>query len=87
MLLARPRAPLRTWFLGIRVIRDRTLGKLWLCQDSYIEKITSRYKLQFKMLPIASRRAFVSLVVRSLLSYLRMPVLQLQGGPFLRMDL
>jgi hypothetical protein len=77
MLLARPRAPLRTWFLGIRVIRDRTLGKLWLCQDSYIEKITSRYKLQFKKLPIASRREFVSLVVRSLLSYLRMPVLQL----------
>ncbi len=24
------------WFIGIRVIRDRTQRKLWLCQDSYI---------------------------------------------------
>jgi Reverse transcriptase (RNA-dependent DNA polymerase) len=33
-----------SWFLGIRVIRDRK-KKLWLCQDSYIEKIAKRYHL------------------------------------------
>ena len=34
------------WFLGIRVLRNRTDRKLWLCQDSYISKITSIYGLQ-----------------------------------------
>ena len=34
------------WFIGVRVIRDRPQGKLWLCQDSYIEKITNRFNLQ-----------------------------------------
>src|SRR6266480_3736144 len=36
------------WFLGIRVIRDRSQGKLWLCQDFYVEKITHKYNLQFR---------------------------------------
>ncbi|PHH87415.1 hypothetical protein CDD83_8907 [Cordyceps sp. RAO-2017] len=40
------------WFLGIRVLRDRTARKLWLCQDSYIEKIANQYRItqrdQFK---------------------------------------
>jgi hypothetical protein len=31
------------WFLGIRIIRDRTQKILWLCQDSYIDKITTTY--------------------------------------------
>lgn len=31
------------WFLGIRIIRDRTQKTLWLCQDSYIDKITTTY--------------------------------------------
>ena len=31
------------WFLGIRVIRSET--KLWLCQDSYIEKIAASFNL------------------------------------------
>jgi Reverse transcriptase (RNA-dependent DNA polymerase) len=39
------------WFLGIRVIRDRGQGKLWICQDSYIEKITHKYNLQFRKHP------------------------------------
>jgi hypothetical protein len=39
------------WFLGIRVIRNREQGKLWICQDSYIEKITHRYNLQFRKHP------------------------------------
>jgi len=29
------------WFLGIRIVRDRPSRKLWLCQDSYIEKIAN----------------------------------------------
>src|SRR5436309_15659507 len=36
------------WFLGIRVIRDRSQCKLWLCQDSYVEKITHKYNLQHR---------------------------------------
>lgn len=34
------------WFLGIRVIRDREARKLWLCQDSYVDKIVSRFHLE-----------------------------------------
>ena len=33
------------WFLGIRILRDRDTKKLWLCQDSYIEKIAAAYYL------------------------------------------
>jgi hypothetical protein len=33
------------WFLGIRIIRDRAQRKLWMCQDSYIEKIAQRFHL------------------------------------------
>ncbi len=32
------------WFLGIRVVRDRKARKLWLCQDSYITKISKRFR-------------------------------------------
>ena len=35
-----------TWFLGIQIIRDRTHRKLWLCQDSYVEKITKAFHLE-----------------------------------------
>ncbi|KAJ6437664.1 Cut9 interacting protein Scn1 [Purpureocillium lavendulum] len=31
------------WFLGIRILRDRTARKLWLCQDSYIDNIANQY--------------------------------------------
>ena len=31
------------WFLGIHVVRDRTEKKLWLSQDSYVEKITASF--------------------------------------------
>jgi hypothetical protein len=34
------------WFLDIRVIRDRDARKVWLCQDSYIDKITTRFHLE-----------------------------------------
>jgi hypothetical protein len=41
------------WFLGIRVLRDREQRKLWLCQDSYIEKITKSFNLHYnKPVPI-----------------------------------
>ena len=35
-----------SWFLGIRIIRDWQQGKLWLCQDSYIEKIATSFHLE-----------------------------------------
>jgi hypothetical protein len=31
------------WFLGIRVIRDRDQHKIWLCQDSYIDKLANKF--------------------------------------------
>jgi hypothetical protein len=39
------------WFLGIRIIRDRSQSKLWLCQDSYIDKMVSDYKLENRPTP------------------------------------
>jgi Reverse transcriptase (RNA-dependent DNA polymerase) len=35
------------WFLGIRIERDRAAQKIWLCQDSYIDKIASRFNVKF----------------------------------------
>jgi hypothetical protein len=32
------------WFLGIRVIRNRSARKIWLCQDSYAESVATRFK-------------------------------------------
>ena len=40
-----------SWFLGIRVIRDRTQRKLWLCQDSYIKKIAAAFHLEDRKPP------------------------------------
>jgi Reverse transcriptase (RNA-dependent DNA polymerase) len=39
------------WFLGIRIERDQANRKLWLCQDSYIEKIASRFNIQPERFP------------------------------------
>jgi hypothetical protein len=36
------------WFLGIRVVRDREAKKVWLCQDSYIDKIATRFHLEHR---------------------------------------
>jgi len=33
------------WFLGIRVTRDREQCTVYLCQDSYIDKVANRYHL------------------------------------------
>jgi hypothetical protein len=33
------------WFLGIRIVRDRQQMALWLCQDSYISSMATRYHL------------------------------------------
>jgi hypothetical protein len=41
-----------SWFLGIRVIRDRVQKKLWLCQDSYIRKIATIFHLTDRKPPI-----------------------------------
>ncbi|KAI2478966.1 Pol protein [Pyrenophora tritici-repentis] len=33
------------WFLGIRVIRDRGQKKIWLMQDSFIDKVAAKYNI------------------------------------------
>ena len=33
------------WFLGIHVIQDHTKKKLWLSQDSYVEKIAALFHI------------------------------------------
>jgi hypothetical protein len=33
------------YFLGIRVLRDRSIRKLWLTQDAYIDKITTKFNI------------------------------------------
>jgi hypothetical protein len=33
------------WFLGVRVIRDRVIKKLWLAHDIYIEKMAIKFQL------------------------------------------
>jgi hypothetical protein len=35
-----------TWFLGIRVIRDRDLRKIWLVQDAFIDKVCARFDIE-----------------------------------------
>lgn len=34
-----------SWFLGIRIIRNRELRTINFCQDSYIEKIAARFSI------------------------------------------
>jgi Reverse transcriptase (RNA-dependent DNA polymerase) len=38
------------WFLGIRIVRDRQVKKVWLCQDSYIDKIATKFHLEYHKL-------------------------------------
>jgi Reverse transcriptase (RNA-dependent DNA polymerase) len=41
------------WFLGIRIVRDRSKRLLWLCQDSYIEKLAARFNVDPKTTVLA----------------------------------
>ena len=34
-----------SWFLGIRILRDRDIRTIWLCQDSYIDKLATKFNL------------------------------------------
>jgi hypothetical protein len=34
------------WFLSVHIIRDRDNWKIWLCQNSYIVKMTSKFNLK-----------------------------------------
>ena len=34
------------WFLNIKIIRDRKSRKIWLCQNSYIEKIAVKFNVE-----------------------------------------
>ena len=36
-----------SWFLGIRIIRDRSQRKLSLCQDSYVDRIIKKFHLEY----------------------------------------
>ena len=54
------------WFLGIRVIRDRSNRKLWLLQDSYINKIANRFHLSHD---IPEPRLFTPLTLDDLQPY------------------
>jgi hypothetical protein len=38
-------------FLSIRVIRDRPNRKLWLLQDSYIEKLEKKFNIYITKVP------------------------------------
>jgi hypothetical protein len=35
--------PKANWFLGVRILRNRPAKQLWLCQDSYIDKISAKF--------------------------------------------
>jgi hypothetical protein len=37
-----------SWFLGIRVVHNEKQGKVWLVQDSFIDKVAANFKLQTK---------------------------------------
>lgn len=39
------------WFLAIRIIRDRLQRKLWLCQDSYIDKLANKFNIKDEKYP------------------------------------
>lgn len=39
------------WFLGIRVIRSSPTGRIWLIQDSFIDKLATK----FNVMPKAGR--------------------------------
>ena len=34
-----------SWFLGIRILRNRGLRTIWLCQDSYFDKLAAKFNL------------------------------------------
>jgi hypothetical protein len=52
------------WFLGIRILRDREKGAIWLCQDAYINAIAHKFhltevrKLEVPPVSIADLRPF-----------------------------
>jgi len=39
------------WFLGIRIVRNRQTKQVWLCQDTYIDKIAAKYHIQGTRVP------------------------------------
>ena len=39
------------WFLGIQILRDRDQQRLWLSQDSYIDKIVKQFGLETHKMP------------------------------------
>jgi hypothetical protein len=49
-------------FLGIRIVRDRAQRKLWLVQDSYIDKMAEKFNItKKKLVKVPGRAAFTPL--------------------------
>ena len=38
-------------FLGVRIVRDRPQRKLWLVQDSYIDKMAGKFNITANRVP------------------------------------
>ena len=45
-----------SWFLGIRIIWNRSQRRLWLCQNAYIKKIINIFHL-------TDRKSFITLLI------------------------
>jgi len=39
------------WFLGIRILRNRQTKQVWLCQDTYVDKVAAKYHVQGTRIP------------------------------------
>ena len=50
-------------FLEVRIVRDRSQRKLWLVQDSYINKITKKYNITLFTKPSKTPLLSIDLVL------------------------
>ena len=51
------------WFLDICILHDQEQWKIWLCQNSYIEKITKSFHLNYM------KSAHISIILKKYISY------------------
>ena len=50
-------------FLGVRIVRDQSQRKLWLVQDSYIDKIAKKYNITLSTKPPKTPLLSIDLVL------------------------
>ena len=50
-------------FLGVRIVRDWSQRKLWLVQDSYIDKIAKKYNITLSTKPPKTLFPTINLVL------------------------